>query len=339
MKQNQYRNTFFSCITACVAALTIMTSCDTEYNTTYVSGDAYIKSFTIQAFEDQQPIQAAIVNDTIKVLWTSYHEVPKTITPVIELADKAAISPKAAVEIPFKTGEKYTVTSEAGTTKQYTLQVDLRQPQPRTFVNPANANGTLGGSYASAIGSQFGGIDNFWFNLEQTRVYLVSAADQTTEYDCEIAYLGEGNGIAVSPFRNAGIYCYLPTNIPVGKYDFRIKNGEYILRDSREANRFNYTITEPTVTAISSYTNGFTVAKGGTFSIRGTKLDVISDLSIATSTSATAVKYSLEIVSRTSYSATFKVPTDIPAAAYGILFYKNESGTQVFTGLSVTVKD
>ncbi|KDN56140.1 hypothetical protein [Flavobacterium seoulense] len=116
MKQNQYKNNFFSFVAVAITALGFMTSCDTEYNTTYVSGDAYIKSFTVQAFEDQEPIQAAIVNDTIKVIWTSYHEMPETITPAIELADKAAISPKAAVEIPFKTGEKYTVTSEAGTT-------------------------------------------------------------------------------------------------------------------------------------------------------------------------------------------------------------------------------
>lgn len=328
MKQNQYRNTFFSCITACVAALTIMTSCDTEYNTTYVSGDAYIKSFTIQEFEDQEPIQAAIVNDTIKVLWTSYHEVPETITPAIALADKAAINPKAAVEIPFKTGEKYTVTSEAGTTKQYTLQVDFRQPQPKTFRNATT--GSLGRWLTF-------GADNLWYNLEQSRVYLVSASDQTTEYDCEIVYFGEGTG--VNPFRNAGVYFHLPTNAPVGKYDLRMKNGEYILRDATEANRFNFTLTEPTTLAFSTYTNAFTVSKGGTFSIRGTKLDVISDLSIATSTSATATKYSLEIVSRTSYSATFKVPADIPAAAYGILYYKNENGTQGLIGLSVTVKD
>jgi len=328
MKQNQYKNNFFSFVAVCITALAFMTSCDTEYNTTYVSGDAYIKSFTIQAFEDQQPIQAAVVNDTIKVLWTSYHEMPKTITPVIALADKAAISPKAAVEIPFKTGEKYTVTSEAGTTKQYTLQVDFRQPQPKTFRNATT--GSLGRWLTF-------GADNLWYNLEQSRVYLVSASDQTTEYDCEIVYFGEGTG--VNPFRNAGVYFHLPTNAPVGKYDLRMKNGEYILRDAIEANRFNFTLTEPTTLAFSTYTKTFTVAKGGTFSIRGTKLDVISDLSIAISTLATDTKYSLEIVSRTPYSATFKVPADIPAAAYGILFYKNENGTQGFTALSVTVKD
>ena len=327
MKQNQYKNTFFTCIAACVAALTMMTSCDTEYNTTYVSGDAYIKSFTIQEFEDQEPIQAAIVNDTIKILWTSYHEKPETITPAIALADKAAISPKTAIEIPFKTGEKYTVTSEAGTTKQYTLQVDFRQPQPRTFVNSANAKGTLGGSYSFVIGSQYGGIDNFWYNLEQTRVYLVSAADQTTEYDCEIAYLGDGTAIVGNPFRNAGIYYYLPTNIPVGKYDFRIKNGEYTLRDSREGNLFNFTITEPTTLAFSTYNYGLTTKIADSFNIRGTKLDTAKDFYISIGNEGT--RYLLEIVSRTPYTVTFKVPSVTPAATYDRIGALDENGVRL----------
>lgn len=335
MKQNQYRNTFFSCITTCVAALTIMTSCDTEYNTTYVSGDAYIKSFTIQAFEDQQPIQAAIVNDTIKVLWTSYHEVPKTITPVIELADKAAISPKATVEIPFKTGEKYTVTSEAGTTKQYTLQVDFRQPQPRTFLNYTALTNTIGGWFGARIGSEYGGIDNFWFNQEQTRVYLVSATDKTTEYDCEIVYLGFGTG--VNPFRDAGLYFHLPTNIPVGKYDLRIKNGEYILRDATETNLFNFTVTEPTTFAFSTYNFGLTATIGGTFNIRGTKLEAVKDFFISIGNNGERRK--LEIVSRTPYTVTFKVPAATPAATYDRIFAFNENGVQLslaVIGLTIT---
>lgn len=322
MKQNQYKNTFFSCIAACVAVLALMTSCDTEYNTTYVSGDAVIKSFTIQAFEDQEPIQAAIVNDTIKVLWVSYHEVPETITPVIELADKAVISPKAAVEIPFKTGEKYTVTSEAGTTKQYTLQVDFRQPQPKTF--GIGTTGSLGGwlKIATAPGSL--GTDNLWYNLEQTRVYLVSAVDQTTEYDCEIVYLGEGNQIVGDPFRSEGLYFYLPTNIPLGKYDIRFKNGEYILRQTLEKNWFNFTITEPTTTELSQYNPSiFTVKGGNTFTVRGTKLDAGKNLFISRGTTGT--RYPLEIVSRTGYTATFKVPVGTPANTYNRIFFVEEN--------------
>ena len=173
MKQNDYKKNILSLITVCAGALFLLTSCETEYNTTYVSGDAGIKSFTVQAIEGQEPIQAAIVNDTIKILWTSYNEMPKNITPTIEISDKAAISPKTGVEIPFKTGEKYTVTSEAGVAKQYTLQIDFRQPQPKILAtNPTKAFKGEWLTYPA---------DNLWINLEQTRVYLVSATDKTTE--------------------------------------------------------------------------------------------------------------------------------------------------------------
>lgn len=332
MKQNQYKNTFFSCITACIAALAFMTSCDTEYNTTYVSGDAFIKSFTIQVFEDQEPIQAAIVNDTIKVLWVSYHEIPETITPVIELTDKAVVSPKAAVEIPFKTGEKYTVTSEAGTTKQYTLQVDFRQPQPKSF--RLETTGSLGG-WTSIQGGYGTATDHLWFNLEQTRVYLVSAADQTKEYNCEIVYLGTGTGI--NPFSSYGIYFYLPTNMPIGKYDVRVKNGEYVLRQSLEKDWFNFTVTAPTTIEISRWHPAkFTLKGGDTFSIRGTKLDTGKNLFISIGTNGT--RRPIEIVTRTAYTATFKVPVGTPAGIYNRLFFVDENlaESRVSTELTIT---
>ncbi|MEL1254147.1 hypothetical protein AAEO57_10195 [Flavobacterium sp. DGU38] len=343
MKQNQYKNSFLSFLAVCVAALAVMTSCDTEYNTvyndipgdiTYVSGDAYIKSFTIQEHADQAPMQAAIVNDTIKIVWVSYHEMPQTIIPNIVLADKAVISPKSAVEIPFKNGQKYTVTSEAGTSRQYTLQVDFRQPQPKTF--GLGTSGKLGGWIAVNGGGGAIATDNFWFNLEQTRVYLVSAADQTTEYDCEIVYFGKGTGVA--PFQSYGIYFYLPTNMPVGKYDVRIKNGEYVLRQSKEANWFNYEVTESTELVFSDFNPAILTAKvGGTFNIRGTKLDTGKNIFISIGTNGT--RYQLEIVSRTAYAATFKVPAGTPAGAYNRFFFVDENGAAIMKFKSFTITE
>lgn len=330
MKQNQYKKTFFSCLTACVTIIAVMTSCDTDYNTiyndipgetTYVSGDAFIKSFTVQAFKDQEPMQASIVNDTIKIIWVSYYEIPKTITPNILVVDKALINPKSAVEIPFKTGEKYTVISEAGTSKQYTLQVDFRQPKPKTF--GLGTKGNLGGWLSINGGPGNIGTDNLWFNLEQTRVYLVSATDKTTEYECEIVYFGKGTGILSDPFSAHGIYFYLPTNMPIGKYDIRVKNGEYVLRQTLEANWFNYEVTEPTTLRISTFTRTFNVKVDNTFSIRGTKLD--TGTKIFTSVGTSGTRYPLEIVSRTAYAITFKVPADTPAGAYNRLFFVEDS--------------
>src|SRR5690606_16876204 len=114
MEQNKRKKHLFAFLTLCAAVFTVTTSCESEYTTVYndipgdtlyVSGNAYIKSVTVQEFEDQQPMQAAIVNDTIKVLWVSYYEMPETITPSIILAGHASISPNPGTPVPFKTGQ------------------------------------------------------------------------------------------------------------------------------------------------------------------------------------------------------------------------------------------
>ena len=339
MKKHLYKNSFFCLLVVCITALISTTSCETEYNTiyndipgetTYVSGDAYIKSFTIQEFEDQEPMQASIVGDTIKILWVSYYEMPQTITPTIQLADHATISPSSATEIEFKDGETYVVTSEAGTTKEYILEVDFRQPQPKTFTMGYKSEGFLGGWYGF-------NIDNVWYNLDQTRVYLVSAADQTTEYDCEIVYFGLGTG--VSPFKNEGLYFYYPTDIPVGKYDLRIKNGEYILRDANEEHWFNFDFFESTELQVSGFMSQTEtpVVIGNEFTLRGVKLDLGNQVLISRGTNGT--RYPLEIINRTSFEATFRVPEGTPVNVYNRLWFVSDNGDEVRSGVWLTITE
>ncbi|KDN56141.1 hypothetical protein [Flavobacterium seoulense] len=174
------------------------------------------------------------------------------------------------------------------------------------------------------------------YDLEQTRVYFVSAADQTTEYDCEIVYFGKGTGIESDPFKSAGLYFYIPTIMPVGKYDLRAKNGAYILNNSSVTYYFNFTITEPIKVALSQWNpSSYTVKGGDTFSVRGAKLDTGVKVSIAIGNNGEQMP--LEIVSRTAYKATFKIPVGTPAGAYNRIFFIDENGVAVKVSKQIDV--
>ncbi len=331
MKRNKKISIILYAFIISVLNMVVFTACDMEYttiyndvpgDTLYVSGDTYIKSFTVQEHADQQPIQAAIVNDTIKILWVSYHERPETITPEILLADKAVVTPASRSTIPFETGVMYTVTSEAGTEKSYTLQVDFRQPEPKTFLGMNNSVNNLGA--AKYINGSSGGVfDGLWFNIEQTRVYFVSADDHSKEYDCEIAYFGPGEN--KRPFAEYGIYFYIPVTMPAGKYDLRIKNGEYILRDKDVTRHFNVDIIDdPDFFEFSPFNQDLSLQAGSTFSVRGMNLDIpVTAVTIAKNAGSAAIHYPLEIITRDRYSATFKLPDTIPADTYRNIFFFN----------------
>lgn len=321
-------------------------SCESEYTTVYndipgdtiyLSGDAFIKSFTVKAYEDQKPIQAAIVNDTIKLLWVSYHAIPQKIKPLIKLADKAVISPASEEEISFKDGIKYSVTSEAGTVKEYVLQIDFRQPEPKSFRFALEGSTYNIGSTQKILVSH-DEFDDLWFSMEHTRAFFVSATDTSKEYDCEIAYFGPGT--YTQPFANYGMYFYIPKDMPAGKYDFRIKNGEYLLRDKDESMHFNVDITDdPDYLQVSTFDAYKTMPAGNTFTVRGVNLDMtVTSVVIAKNNSSSAVHYPLEIITRSRYSATFKLPSQIPADTYNNMIFFNGS-IRKNSGYRITVSN
>lgn len=301
-------------------------SCDTEYidkvntipgDVIQVSGYTHIESFTLKDTENNT-IQAAITDDTIIVTWSNYMTMPEKIKPEIVLGTEAVIAPASGAEIPFKDGEVYTVTSKAGTTKKYTLKIDLRQKEPTAW-NHEYGSTYIKGSLQSITNPARGGsnsIDNLWLNKEQTRVYLVSATDQKTEYTAEIVYIGLGTG--TNPLSNYGVYYFPSEDTPAGMYDLRIKNGAYTLQNANIQNRFKINIQEPVSFAADTY--GFPVEKqaGETVEVRGRMMDTVTEVQMYSSTASTVI-YTLEIVSKTPYRLVLKVPSGIPAGTYNRL--------------------
>jgi len=321
---------------------TLFFSCDTEYNDKIndipgdvikVPGYTQIESFT---FKDTQnnAVSAALTEENIIVTWSSFMALPETIKPEIVLGTEASISPASGAEVAFKDGTVYTVTSKAGTTKKYTLKIDFRQKQPRAW--DVNGGETLAKGFLQKMTSREGTtntINDLWLSLKDTRLYFVSAKDQT-EYTAEIVYLGNGEGIA--PFLEYGIYYFLPENMPVGMYELRIKNGAYLLQNKNVESRFKTEITEPDYFTTARY--GFPVEKqaGETFEVRGGLMNTITAAELYNSTN-TALVYPLEIVSLTAYRAVIKIPAGTPAGTYNRLRFKRDNLTSNFS-YTVTVK-
>ncbi|MBW1655669.1 hypothetical protein [Flavobacterium quisquiliarum] len=324
-------------------------SCDTEYidkvnaipgDVIKVPGYTQIETFTFKDSENNA-ISAAITDENIVVTWSVNTVLPTTIKPEIVLGTEASITPASGAEVAFKDGTVYTVTSKAGTTKKYTLKIDFRQIEPNTWTYAAPetfAKGSLQKLINNAIGGSNNGIENLWLSKENTRVYLVAAADQKTEYTAEIVHLGGalGTSSTTTPFISYGIYYFLPEDMPVGTYDLRVKNGIYTLQNASVENRFKISVIEPASFAVESVGSPVQKQGGETFEVRGGMMNAVTSVIMYNSTAAT-ITYPVEIVSATSYRIVLKVPAGTPAGTFNRMrFYRGTANT--LSSFTVTVK-
>lgn len=317
-------------------------SCDTEYvdkvndlpgDVIKVPGYTQIESFTLKDTENNA-ISAAITEDTIIITWSSFMAFPETIKPEIVLGTEAQISPASGTEVAFKDGTIYTVTSKAGTTKKYTLKIDLRQKEPKSWT--ANGGDLLYKGFLQKM-TNYGAsnaIDNLWLSLKDTRVYFVSASDQKTEYTAEIVYLG--NGETIAPFLEYGVYYFLPENMPLGIYDLRIKNGAYTLQNSSVENRFKVEIAEPDYFLAEKYGSPAEKKAGETLEIRGGMMNTILSAELYNNKNKPLI-YPLEIASITPYRAIVKIPVGIPTGLYDRIRFTTNDGTSILS-FTITIK-
>lgn len=332
----------FLCSIGMLFLATLFFSCDTEYNDKInsipgdvikVSGYTHIESFIVKDAENNS-ISAALTEDKIIITWSSYMAMPETIKPEIILGTEAVISPVSGGEVPFKDGTIYTVTSKAGTKKQYALKIDFRQKEPQTW-NISGGDTYRKGSLIKTTNPMRGGkdqIDNLWLSIKDTRVYLVSAAN-TTEYTAELVYMG---GATTAPFTEYGLYYFLPENMPEGMYDLRVKNGSYLLQNANVENRFKINVIEPTTFSAELYGSPATKQTGETLEVRGSLMNTTTTVEMYSSTNS-AVIYPLEIVSLTPYRAVLKVPAGIPAGTYNRMRFRRGTASTL-TAYTVTVK-
>src|SRR5699024_6254922 len=97
--------------------------------------------------------KAAIHEDSIIVYWPQRIPGSMDITPTIEVAEKATVSPASGTSIELATGTPVTVTAEDGTQKVYYIK--LIQNLPDIFISEG-----AGAGYPISRGSAY----EFWIN-------------------------------------------------------------------------------------------------------------------------------------------------------------------------------
>ncbi|WP_437919344.1 hypothetical protein [Sphingobacterium sp. LRF_L2] len=316
--------------------LLLVISCKTEYtdlyneipgDTLFVSGNTGIVSFTVSEFDIDSPIEATIKGDSIVLLWSSYVSLPETINPTITVPDSASISPASGETVAFETGTKYTVTSAAGTSKDYFLKIDYRQTPPTTYTILTTANIVRGSLYNFTTTNVSRSLDNLLVDLNKTKVELISQTDNS-EYICEVAGM-----------RSNKLSFWVPNETPAGLYEVHITNGAYELINSNTTLKYWLNVREGTVafatTLASSSSLGFpitTIKRGETFVISGTLLNTVTEGTIYYSASS-SVQPPLEIVSATEdgHYLTVRIPEDTPLGQYNGIYLKTSAGTTSYS--------
>lgn len=168
----------------------------------------------IESFEvkdaNGKTLSASIVNNEIILYWPPYQEEPTTLTPTIVVSDRASISPASGTAISLKTDEsaKYIVKAQDGTTRTYTLKLQVNQPMiSATLSLSADLVYNIGSSPTIGLSTQ-----HILTDKDKTTAFLIDESNKETKLTIETL---EANGISV----------VVPTEPNVGTYKIKIVSG------------------------------------------------------------------------------------------------------------------
>ncbi|MGJ1421360.1 hypothetical protein ACR79T_17200 [Sphingobacterium spiritivorum] len=168
----------------------------------------------IESFEvkdaNGNALSASIVNNEIILYWPPYQEDPTTLTPTIVVSDRASISPASGTAINIKTDEpaRYTVKAQDGTTKTYTLKLQINQPMISARLSlSADLVYNIGSSPTIGLSTQ-----HILTDKTKTNAFLIDESNKETQLIIETL---EANGISV----------VVPAEPNTGTYRIKIVSG------------------------------------------------------------------------------------------------------------------
>ncbi|HWW41699.1 hypothetical protein [Pedobacter sp.] len=171
---------------------------------------ADIKSFTVPDGNGNK-LSVAVDQQTLTLYWPGNTSVPDSISPVIEVSERARISPASGKKVALKDGLSYTVTAQNGTSLVYKLKVVNNQAPPQL-----NDESPLTTHQYDQINLN-GKVNYLIPDLEKTKAYLVDGSGQ--EIRLMIVDLGR---TALNLF----VDTYDQTRLPgPGKYKLKIVTG------------------------------------------------------------------------------------------------------------------
>lgn len=262
-----------------------------------------IVNFTV-AVDDSGIVKGAIDGDSIVLYWPVGQTIPETITPTIQVADGASISPASGETISLGEDMTYTVTAETGDTKTYRLRVPNNRPKPyvRTF-----------GGLQTYEGKQYI-FQNFALSIRGD--YFDTLEDGAKVYFVDID--GNDHEVEIQHGTELG-YNVLATVL--GTFSgLRIVSSGYTI--FYETSPFEVA-ENPFVTLVAP---GSTISAkaGDTITLTGVKTDRAEKMELGNY--LTSTYQSVSITNKTATSITFQIPEDFPLGEYNELLVYYPAG-------------
>lgn len=262
-----------------------------------------IELLSISAGENEK-INASFHNDSIIIYWPSYLSKPAKVTPQITVSDKATITPASGTEVAFATGTKFTVKAQNGTAKDYFFKVIINQPDIQ--VQEATYATVKGGTITVNNGREMRYLTR---DANLTKFYIIDNANKETQIPLEFAELADGSPIMRIKVPDTD-------DIKVGAYKIKITSEErtYVSTGAMFGVLYPNSV-KPKVNEIKA---PVTVKQGETITFNGTGFFDMkearvygydanwNEIEVAT----------LELVSSTATSATYRIPTTFRAGTY-----------------------
>lgn len=268
----------------------VIISCKKEY-------PAYpyhnISSFYMQD-ANGDTLQAAIQDDQLIIYWPPFQEVPDSVTPVIQVSERAVVQPASGIAVAFNNNTSYTVKAQDGSTMVYHLKTVINQPPVDFTINAANSNEAGQPLYYADNGlyQTIDLISQFFIpDTSQTAVYLVSATGVTAQ-------------LSVLPQSLSSLYisAAVPDVVPAGMYKVKVVSGYRSFTNEQTVEVINVPV--PAFTALS-------VKKGQSFTITGKLLNAVSAISGRNANG----RCNFIIQSANEHQITLQVPADAPLGA------------------------
>lgn len=262
-----------------------------------------IELLSISAGENEK-INASFHNDSIIVYWPSYLPKPAKITPQITVSEKATITPASGTEVSFATGTKFTVKAQNGTAKDYFLKVIINQPDIQVLESTYAT--TKGGTITVNNGREMRYLTR---DANLTKFYIVDNASKETQIPIEFAEQADGAPI-------------MRIKVPTSE---DLKAGAYKIKITSEARTYlsanaifgilHPASAKPKVTAVNA---PVTVKQGETVTFNGTGFFEMKEARVYAYDANWNEKEvaTLELVSSTATTATYRIPATFKAGTY-----------------------
>lgn len=286
-------------IPVCFAAAIISCKKETEFSAfPYKS----IRSFSIEAAAGEK-INGAIDGDSIIIYWPSYTTVPATIAPQITVSENATVSPASGAAAAFETGTPFTVKAQDGSVKTYFLKVQINQP-PIILRN---------NNYATVKGGTI--------TVSTTSGILYIARDPDVTSFSVVDSTGAEKRLPIrffSDFRGEMMEITVPEtdDIKIGAYRIKVTSGAqtYLSTDYMFGILYpsdKKPVADPVNTPV-------TVKRGNTITFTGTGFIEMKEALVYGYTPEWEEKEvgTLELVSFTATSVTYRVPPGFPTGVY-----------------------